>query len=101
MSPLQYSKSSRATCHGPAPCKGSPIELGSLRYGQVSAGKFGETVEWRHWYAPSLSVLRFLLIGLLKLDFLDAPSIRGCVTPDILTKLAAIKLETVPGFNAL
>ncbi len=46
---LQYSKSSRATCHGPAPCKGSPIELGTLRYGQVSAGKYGETVEWRHW----------------------------------------------------
>ncbi|PIL34185.1 transcription factor [Ganoderma sinense ZZ0214-1] len=71
---FEYSKSSRATCHGPPPCKGSPIELGSLRYGQVSAGKFGETVEWRHW---------------------------GCVTPDILTKLAAIKLETVPGFKTL
>ncbi|TBU43646.1 SNF2 family N-terminal domain-containing protein [Dichomitus squalens] len=71
---FEYSKSSRATCHGPAPCKGSPIELGSLRYGQVSAGKYGETVEWRHW---------------------------GCVTPDILTKLAAAKLETVPGFSNL
>ncbi|KAI0702988.1 SNF2 family N-terminal domain-containing protein [Cerioporus squamosus] len=71
---FEYSKSSRATCHGPAPCKGSPIELGSLRYGQVSAGKYGETVEWRHW---------------------------GCVTPDILTKLAAVKLETVPGFSNL
>ncbi|TFK94573.1 hypothetical protein K466DRAFT_509225 [Polyporus arcularius HHB13444] len=71
---FEYSKSSRATCHGPAPCKGSPIELGTLRYGQVSAGKYGETVEWRHW---------------------------GCVTPDILTKLAAVKLETVPGFSNL
>ncbi|RPD63881.1 hypothetical protein L227DRAFT_542891 [Lentinus tigrinus ALCF2SS1-6] len=71
---FEYSKSSRATCHGPVPCKGSPIELGTLRYGQVSAGKYGETVEWRHW---------------------------GCVTPDILTKLAAVKLETVPGFNNL
>ncbi|KAH9892824.1 SNF2 family N-terminal domain-containing protein [Cubamyces lactineus] len=68
---FEYSKSSRATCHGPPPCRGSSIELGSLRYGQVNKGKYGETVEWRHW---------------------------GCVTPDILTKLAAVKLENVPGY---
>lgn len=46
---LQYSKSSRAKCHGPPPCKGSPIALGDLRYGQVKLGAYGETVEWRHW----------------------------------------------------
>ncbi|KAI0675019.1 SNF2 family N-terminal domain-containing protein [Trametes maxima] len=71
---FEYSKSSRATCHGPAPCKGSSIELGSLRYGQVKNGRFGETVEWRHW---------------------------GCVTPDILAKFAMVKLENIPGFTDL
>ncbi|KAI0334969.1 hypothetical protein GY45DRAFT_967409 [Cubamyces sp. BRFM 1775] len=71
---FEYSKSSRATCHGPPPCRGSSIELGSLRYGQVNKGKYGETVEWRHW---------------------------GCVTPDILTKLAGVRLETIPGFMNL
>lgn len=52
---LQYSKSSKAACHGPPPCKGTPIELGVLRYGQVSFTPYGETVQWRHWCAsPSL-----------------------------------------------
>ena len=68
MPSLQYSKSSRATCHGPAPCTGSPIELGSLRYGQVSAGKFGETVEWRHWQVL-LCPIRVLLLA----DWLSKP----------------------------
>ncbi|KAI0779816.1 SNF2 family N-terminal domain-containing protein [Fomes fomentarius] len=45
-----------------------------MRYGQVIKGQYGETVEWRHW---------------------------GCVTSDILTKLATVKLETVPGFQSL
>ncbi|KAH9942327.1 SNF2 family N-terminal domain-containing protein [Epithele typhae] len=71
---LEYSKSSRATCNGSPPCKGSPIELGSLRYGEIHAGKYGETVEWRHW---------------------------GCVTPDILARLAMVKVDTVPGFRDL
>ncbi|KAI0743822.1 SNF2 family N-terminal domain-containing protein [Daedaleopsis nitida] len=71
---FEYSKSSRATCHGPPPCQGSPIELGSLRYGKVTTSQYGETVEWRHW---------------------------GCVTPDILTQLAAVRIETVPGFSNL
>ncbi|KAI0356200.1 hypothetical protein OH77DRAFT_1423798 [Trametes cingulata] len=71
---FEYSKSSRATCHGPPPCRGSPIELGSLRYGVVQTGRYGETVEWRHW---------------------------GCVTPDILAKLSSVKLENVPGFKDL
>ncbi|CDO69292.1 hypothetical protein BN946_scf184976.g11 [Trametes cinnabarina] len=71
---FEYSKSSRATCHGPPPCKGSTIELGTLRYGQVQKGRYGETVEWRHW---------------------------GCVTRDILEKLASLKLESIPGFMDL
>ncbi|KAI0940604.1 hypothetical protein AcW1_003757 [Taiwanofungus camphoratus] len=71
---FEYSKSSRAVCHGPPPCKGSPIQLGVLRYGQTNFGPYGETVEWRHW---------------------------GCVTPDILGRLAEVKLERVPGFNNL
>ncbi|OSX66693.1 hypothetical protein POSPLADRAFT_1131555, partial [Postia placenta MAD-698-R-SB12] len=69
-----YSKSSRAVCHGPPPCKGSPVQLGVLRYGEVSFGQYGETVEWRHW---------------------------GCVTPEILGRLASTKLERVPGFKDL
>ncbi|KAI0074381.1 hypothetical protein K474DRAFT_1626028 [Panus rudis PR-1116 ss-1] len=71
---LEYSKSSRAACHGPPPCKGTHIGLGELRYGQVTQGKYGETVEWRHW---------------------------GCVTPDILTRLAYSNVEKVPGFSSL
>lgn len=53
----------------------------------------------KYWFA--LYALCFLLICLLNPDSFIAASIRGCVTPDILTKLAAIKLETVPGFNTL
>ncbi|GJE94457.1 SNF2 family N-terminal domain-containing protein [Phanerochaete sordida] len=71
---LEYSKSSKAPCHGPPPCKGTPIELGGLRYGEVTFGEYGETVKWRHW---------------------------GCVSPDILAKLAQTKLERVPGFSNL
>ncbi|GBE78013.1 hypothetical protein SCP_0108950 [Sparassis crispa] len=71
---FEYSKSSRATCHGPSPCKGTPIELGALRYGETTFGEYGETVQWRHW---------------------------GCVTPEILGRLATVKLERVPGFNKL
>ncbi|KAH8119200.1 SNF2 family N-terminal domain-containing protein [Phellopilus nigrolimitatus] len=71
---LEYSKSSRAKCNGPLPCKGSNIELGVLRYGQVSFGDFGEVVKWRHW---------------------------GCVTPAILQNLAVLDLERIPGFRGL
>ncbi|KZT67187.1 hypothetical protein DAEQUDRAFT_407067 [Daedalea quercina L-15889] len=71
---FEYSKSSKAKCHGPPPCKGSPIDLGTLRYGQVNFGPYGETVEWRHW---------------------------GCVTPDILQRLSTVQLERVPGFRNL
>src|SRR6202030_2016663 len=48
--PPQYSRSSRAKCHGSYPCKGTPIEMGALRYGNVIRSVFGESVQWRHWY---------------------------------------------------
>ncbi|KAJ3488930.1 hypothetical protein NLI96_g2471 [Meripilus lineatus] len=71
---VEYSKSSRAACHGAPPCKGSLIDIGTLRYGAVGHGKYGETVEWRHW---------------------------GCVTPEILGRLAFAPVDNVPGFNEL
>ncbi|EMD31673.1 hypothetical protein CERSUDRAFT_88802 [Gelatoporia subvermispora B] len=71
---LEYSRSNRAKCHGPAPCKWTAIDLGLLRYGQVNSGPYGETVEWRHW---------------------------GCVTPQILASLAAAGLERIQGFSSL
>jgi hypothetical protein len=46
---LQYSKSSRAKCNGPAPCNGTAIEKGTLRYGEATASPYGESVKWRHW----------------------------------------------------
>ncbi|KAJ7287410.1 SNF2 family N-terminal domain-containing protein [Mycena rebaudengoi] len=69
-----YSKSSRAKCHGPAPCKGTSLPIGTLRYGQTILNDYGETVEWRHW---------------------------GCVTASILTQLAALTMDRVNGFNQL
>ncbi|KAJ7497415.1 SNF2 family N-terminal domain-containing protein [Mycena latifolia] len=68
-----YSKSSRAKCHGPE-CKGTLLPVGTLRYGQTTTNDFGETVEWRHW---------------------------GCVTPSILTQLAALTMDRVAGFSQL
>ncbi|KAJ3534925.1 hypothetical protein NMY22_g6710 [Coprinellus aureogranulatus] len=71
-----YSKSTRAKCHGPPPCKNSSMRPGTLRYGRtttdVTTGT--ETVEWRHW---------------------------GCVTQDILRQLALIRLDTIPSFQEL
>ncbi|KAK0225975.1 SNF2 family N-terminal domain-containing protein [Armillaria fumosa] len=69
-----YSKSIRAKCHGPLPCKGTAITTGTLRYGQMTTHEHGDTVEWRHW---------------------------GCVTPSILAQLAPTNLENVPGFRDL
>ncbi|KAL5507134.1 ARC19 [Sanghuangporus vaninii] len=69
-----YSKSGRAKCNGPPPCKGTNIDMGALRYGQVSLGDYGEQVKWRHW---------------------------GCVTPAILRKLAIVNLDRVPDFGSL
>ncbi|KAJ7780541.1 SNF2 family N-terminal domain-containing protein [Mycena maculata] len=69
-----YSKSSRAKCHGPEPCKGTLLPVGTLRYGQTTTNEFGETVEWRHW---------------------------GCVNTSILSELAALNMDRVTGFNQL
>ncbi|KAI5889386.1 uncharacterized protein SCHCODRAFT_02585708 [Schizophyllum commune H4-8] len=69
-----YSKSTRAKCHGPPPCKGSPMAPGSLRYGQLKSTNLGENVEWMHW---------------------------GCVTPVILAQLSNVNLETIEGFKDL
>lgn len=73
---LGYSKSTRAKCHGPPPCKNSSMRPGSLRYGRTTtdATTGTETVEWRHW---------------------------GCVTPDILRQIALARLDTISGFNDL
>ncbi|TDL17295.1 hypothetical protein BD410DRAFT_794458 [Rickenella mellea] len=71
---IEYSKSSKAKCHGPAPCKGSTIDLGALRYGQVIFNEFGESVKWRHW---------------------------GCVTTDILAQLSRVPMDRVPGFKGI
>ncbi|KAG1777727.1 SNF2 family N-terminal domain-containing protein [Suillus placidus] len=69
---IDYSRSTRSVCKGPAPCSGSPILAGSLRYGQLVPGEYGETVAWRHW---------------------------GCVTPDILRSLAVVDQSTIIGFG--
>jgi hypothetical protein len=45
---LQYSKSSRAKCHGKN-C-GALIAHGELRYGHaVMNDTYGEYVQWKHW----------------------------------------------------
>ncbi|KAG1816100.1 SNF2 family N-terminal domain-containing protein, partial [Suillus subaureus] len=67
-----YSRSTRSVCKGPAPCNGSPIPVGSLRYGQLVPGEYGETVAWRHW---------------------------GCVTPDILRSLAVVDQSSIIGIG--
>ncbi|KAF8210396.1 SNF2 family N-terminal domain-containing protein [Mycena galopus ATCC 62051] len=70
-----YSKTLNAKCHGPEPCKGTPLPIGTLRYGQTTTNAFGETkVEWRHW---------------------------GCVTPSQLSQLATVTMDRVGGFNQL
>ncbi|THH08085.1 hypothetical protein EW145_g2943 [Phellinidium pouzarii] len=73
--PAQYSKSSRAKCHGPPPCQGSFIDLGALRYGRIS---FGEYESQR--------------LKTLHLEY------RGCVTPAILQSLAVMDLGRITGF---
>ncbi|KAG9316303.1 hypothetical protein JVU11DRAFT_2334 [Chiua virens] len=71
---IDYSRSARAVCKGPPPCMGALIPVGSLRYGKIVKGEFGETVSWRHW---------------------------GCVTPDILRELAVTDLSSVAGFTSI
>ncbi|RDB25140.1 DNA repair protein rad5 [Hypsizygus marmoreus] len=67
-------KSTRAKCHGPPPCNGTPMAVGTLRYGHTITGEYGETVEWRHW---------------------------GCVTPAILSQLAMLTMGSISGFQGL
>ncbi|KAJ7901958.1 SNF2 family N-terminal domain-containing protein [Mycena olivaceomarginata] len=70
-----YSKSANAKCHGPEPCKGTPLPVGTLRYGQANTNAFGETkIEWVHW---------------------------GCVTASQLSQLATLTMDRVAGFNQL
>ncbi|KDR75774.1 hypothetical protein GALMADRAFT_248461 [Galerina marginata CBS 339.88] len=69
-----YSKSARAKCHAPPPCKGTFLPIGTLRYGRTTASEFGDTVEWRHW---------------------------GCVTPEILAQLAITPESNITGFETL
>ncbi|KAJ7346747.1 SNF2 family N-terminal domain-containing protein [Mycena albidolilacea] len=70
-----YSKSANAKCHGPEPCKGTPLPVGTLRYGQTNTNAFGETkIEWVHW---------------------------GCVTASQLSQLATLTMDRVAGFNQL
>ncbi|GLB37536.1 putative HIRAN [Lyophyllum shimeji] len=69
-----YSKSSRAKCHGPPPCNGTPLEIGTLRYGRIIPGEFGDTIQWRHW---------------------------GCVTPATLNELSSVPVDSVAGFKDL
>ncbi|KIK94979.1 hypothetical protein PAXRUDRAFT_141720 [Paxillus rubicundulus Ve08.2h10] len=71
---IDYSRSTRSVCKGPEPCAGTPLPPGSLRYGQIYKGEFGETVRWRHW---------------------------GCVTPDILRDLAITDLDIITGFSTI
>ncbi|KAL0578764.1 hypothetical protein V5O48_003262 [Marasmius crinis-equi] len=54
--------------------QGSPLQVGTLRYGRVISSEYGEEVEWRHW---------------------------GCVTPDILVGLAVAGLEDIRGWSEL
>ncbi|TFK26482.1 hypothetical protein FA15DRAFT_667364 [Coprinopsis marcescibilis] len=69
-----YSKSIRAKCHGPLPCKNSAIPIGTLRYGRATRSELGEQVEWRHW---------------------------GCVTPEILYELARVTANKIVDFDKL
>ncbi|KAI9442268.1 SNF2 family N-terminal domain-containing protein [Lactarius indigo] len=70
---LQYSKSSRAKCHGKL-CGGSLIAQGELRYGHATQGDYGEIVQWKHW---------------------------GCVTPQLLGTLSKYGVERITGFSSL
>ncbi|KAK2463186.1 hypothetical protein APHAL10511_004841 [Amanita phalloides] len=69
-----YSKSMRAKCHGPPPCNGSSMAVGTLRYGKVEPNEFGEVVEWFHW---------------------------GCVPPGTLREMAVADFEHIDGFREL
>ncbi|PFH50907.1 hypothetical protein AMATHDRAFT_3537 [Amanita thiersii Skay4041] len=69
-----YSKSVRAKCHGPPPCNGSSMPIGTLRYGRITSSELGNNVEWCHW---------------------------GCVSSNTLRQLAISDLEQAEGFQEL
>ncbi|KAI0266685.1 SNF2 family N-terminal domain-containing protein [Gloeopeniophorella convolvens] len=71
---IEYSKSSRAKCHGTL-CGGDHIGRGELRYGRaVKSPSYGEIVEWMHW---------------------------TCVTPQILGALRSYGVHRIAGFDTL
>ncbi|KAH9176256.1 SNF2 family N-terminal domain-containing protein [Lactarius sanguifluus] len=70
---IEYSKSSRAKCHGKL-CGGSLIAQGELRYGHATQSDYGEIVQWKHW---------------------------GCVTPQLLGTLSKYGVERIAGFSSL
>ncbi|KAF8342156.1 SNF2 family N-terminal domain-containing protein [Cantharellus anzutake] len=72
---IVYAPTNKSTCHGPHPCKGSKISIGSLRYGlKYHSPQYGESWSWRHW---------------------------GCVTTDILEELGNVSLYKLPGWSKL
>uniref|UniRef100_A0A0W0FH49 Uncharacterized protein n=1 Tax=Moniliophthora roreri TaxID=221103 RepID=A0A0W0FH49_MONRR len=71
--------------------QGSPLEVGTLRYGKILRTEYGEEVEWRHWST-------FIFLGVFPL--LTTPY-RGCVTPDILLQLGGAGVQDVRSFSEL
>ncbi|KAH9961307.1 SNF2 family N-terminal domain-containing protein [Russula dissimulans] len=70
---IEYSKSSRAKCHGKL-CGGSLIGQGELRYGHTVTNNYGEIVQWRHW---------------------------TCVTSQTLGRISSYGIHRVAGFSSL
>ncbi|KAJ7072219.1 SNF2 family N-terminal domain-containing protein [Mycena amicta] len=71
---VEYSKSSRAKCHGQI-CGRSSISTGLLRYGtRLTHTEWGESVGYWHW---------------------------GCLTPAMISQLAISLPEQIEGFNLL
>lgn len=71
---IEYSKSSRAKCHGKL-CGGALIAHGELRYGHAATNDtYGEYVQWKHW---------------------------TCLTPQMLGTLAKYGIDRVIGFSSL
>lgn len=68
-------------------------------------GKYGETVEWRHWYVLLVVGVDSILTYRTRLGaFVPCVGFgdnRGCVTPEILGRLAFAPVDNVPGFNEL
>jgi len=73
---IDYSPSNRAACKGPAPCKGTKLAKGELRFGTVVDFKGNKTMSYRHY---------------------------GCITPKVWSNLKKSHdtPEEVEGFNEL